>query len=612
MIQRTPKFCRWAAAAVFVVQTGVLYAEEPKLTDPKLELEEKATAPLTAQDEKTCRELFKQIASDDQDAREQAAGMLVAKGPPVLKLAGEYAHDKDADVAEAARGLSMRIVRDFDGYFPTAPELEQALKKRVAAYPPASREDLLLLAKENGIALLIDPHAVADVPMSAVGTPPPAPLGELLSLGARTMGAAGIPRGNVYLITSPDAAERLSRHRQRFDWSGLQLNRDDATDVTQALQNFFPPQSTELHAGGEMLVVQGSDASVVRAARLVTLLSPNTGDAVWPAPQQPVSAEAVEENLSAPVSLSVSTDTPLNALELLKAKGHPVGLVRSAAPDGELIDPKKLRDYAIFKQDPTLAEFEEFSNLRVSVHELPLGLALRWIERRCRFLNENQTPRMFSYETGPDARLQFRIATKPRPLADLAVGGADVSFLYATDAKLTWTNDKDASEKLYKALESHLLLFPSFDPRRELCVIHGRMLIAAPWATAQRAVELVREWRESAKPPETAQWQEKLQQKLEASLEWTGRGVTGGTVIRRIADTYGVNILMEDSADGHAPDFQLHTKDAALLPPGPHTAKELLDALGEKVNADWSLQLGAVVLTPKPETTAEKKKNDGF
>jgi hypothetical protein len=611
---------RWqcAAAAIFMVQFCALHAEETKPNDPKQELEEKASAPLTAEDEKACRELFRQIANEDQDVREQALSRLVAKGPPVLKLAGEFARDPDGEIAQAARSLSMRIIRDYDGYLPVKPELEEALRKTITVEGlPHSVKDIEKIAADAGISVVIDQHANLqfNIDFEPEQSLPPRKIkvADALTLFTQMGGGAGLVRGGVYFITDRDTAERLSRRRQRFDWSGLQLNRDDATDLTQALLNFFPPQSTELHAGGEMLVIQGSDASVVRAARLVALLSPTATDTVWPAlAQAPASSKDLEDSLSAPISLAISTDTPANALELLKSKGHPVALVRATAPDGDPVDLKQLRDYAVFKQDPTLAEFEEFSNLRLNVRELPLGLALRWIERRCRFLNENQTPRMFSYETGPGARLQFRVVSKPRPFANLAVGGADVTFLYPADAKLTWTNDKEASEKLYKALESHLLLFPSFQPR-ELCVIHGRMLIAAPWATAQRAVEMVRAWRETAKMPEVAEWQQKLSQKLEARIEWTGSGVTGGTIIRRIAEIYGINIMMEDSPDGRAPDFQLRSKEAAaLVAPGQRSAKDLLDALAEKVKADWSVQLGAVVLTPKPEATAEKKKNDGF
>ncbi len=603
------------AIVLFVVQVAVCAAEP---VDPRQELEATSAASLTPQDEKTCRELFKQIASDDQDVREQAVSKLIAKGPAVLKIAAEYEHDADAEIANAARSLSVRIVREFDGYLPIRPELTEALRKMVTVTGlPKSIKDVEKLAADAGIQLLVDPHADYQPVQFDTGEEQPerkVNAGEALSLYAQVGGCVGVPRGGVYLITDHDTADRLSHRRQKFDWSGLQLNRDEATDLTQSLLSFFPPQSTELHAGGEMLVIQGSDASVIRAARLVSLLQPASGDLVWPAlPHTATSMQELEEKLSAPVSLAVNSDTPVNMLEALKSKGHPVALVRSGAPDGDPVELKQLRDYTVFKQDPALAEFHEFSNLKVNVRDMPLGLALRWIERRCRFLNENQTPRMLAFETGPNTRLQFRIVPKPRPFADLAIGGADVTFLYPADAKLTWTNDKEAAQKLYKMLESHLLLFPSFQPQRELCVIHGRMLIAAPWPTAQRAVELVHAWRETAKEPEIAAWQQKLQGSLETKVAWDGQGLTGGTVIRRIADKFSFNIMMEDAADGRAPDFSLTRKDAAaLVNPGDHSGKELLDALADKVNAEWRVELGAIVLTPKSEATAEKKKGEGF
>ena len=57
-------------------------------------------------------------------------------------------------------------------------------------------------------------------------------------------------------------------------------------------------------------------------------------------------------------------------------------------------------------------------------------------------------------------------------------------------------------------------------------------------------------------------------------------------------------LLLEDGPAGAA-NFELTNKDAELLPPGKYTLRALLDQLAARAKAEWKIELGVVVLTPK-------------
>ena len=68
------------------------------------------------------------------------------------------------------------------------------------------------------------------------------------------------------LLTSPETVEKLRRQRRVFDWKHLGFSGDDARWVTEALEPFFPPVSTELHGSADALSVRGVVGCTERAA----------------------------------------------------------------------------------------------------------------------------------------------------------------------------------------------------------------------------------------------------------------------------------------------------------------------------------------------------------
>lgn len=556
---------------------------------------------LSAGEEKLIRNLFKELGDDDFDVRNRALTSLTHKGPSVLAIARDYYNDSNRDIAANAKSLRSKILLNYDGYLPTDPALKETLAKPVDRKIDWQRNAKKLISptltlrtvcQKYNIKLELDPSAVNTeytfpanddvIDFLDFGDHSSAkqPLENLLQTLAMTCQARMMPRGDLLLVTSPDTVQRLSRQRYTFDWSALEYNRDEAARAEKELAPFFPSSDTEIHSGSNALLIIGNEESLLRAARLVALLNPKFPDSVWPSSDGAADILLLER-LNAPTTVQISSDDIGTVLAALKKSN-----VLFQAPSGEV---SANRPFAGRWVMATL-------NLNFSQKEVPLGLVLRWCERRAKFTSANDITAL-AFEI--NSEYQFVLQPRAAPLsANDPVCAADVSFLYKAPAEFNAENDAAVRKQLLAAFETHLALYPQMDAATRLRVFRGRMLAQGPAATMRRLLTLVADWRKTNKPPNVAAWHTDLEKTLDAELDWNGKGLTGGKVLTALRKQGKVNILLEDGPNGAA-NFELSNTDAELLPPGRHTLRSLLDNLVAKTNAQWRVDTGAIVLTPK-------------
>ena len=586
---------RFLPLAAFLAAAAFPLRAEELPPDPAQSLR---AATLSADDEKLVRGWFKELGDESFDVRNRALTNLTNKGPAVLPIARDYYNDPNHDIAANAKSLRRTILLNFDGYFPTDPALKEALAKTVESRVEWQRNDkkeispsltLRAVCQKYNIKFEFDPSSVnteftfpsnenvLDFLEFNNQRAPKQPLGDLLQTLALTCQARLIPRGDEILITSQDTAQRLARERYTFDWSSLDFNRDEAARAEKELAPFFASADTEIHSGSNAFVVIGNDDALLRAARLIALLNPKFPDSVWPAGDGAADILLLER-LNAPATIQVSSDDLSTVAAALKKWNV---LFQSAA--GEAVVNRHAR-----------SEMATLS-LNFSQQAVPLGLLLRWCERRAKFANANDTAALvFDINSENQLVLQLRAAqfSPAEPVC-----AADVSFLYKSPAEFNAETDAAARKQLLTGFESHLAFFPQLDPSR-LRIFRGRLLAQGPAATMRRLLTLVADWRKTKKPPETAPWRTELEKALDTQLDWNGQGLTGKVVLTALRKQGKVNILLEDGPNGAA-NFELTSADAELLPPGRHTLRSLLDALVSKTNAQWRVDLGAIVLTPK-------------
>lgn len=561
---------------------------------------------LSAEEATAVRAWFKELGSDDFDVRDHAVSKIVGKGPAVLLIAKEFFTDPDREVAALAKSLRARILTKFDGFLPTDPALRQALDKPGGSEVPwhkgADNTVLLVqtlrdICQKYNIALEVDQSAVnvtlavpaaqvVNLSMEELGGPAKSmAAGDQLQVFALACGGRGIPRGETYLLTSPENAQRLALQRYTFDWSGLELGRDEAARVEKELAPFFPSTETELHSGSSALLISGTEESIQRAARLIALLKPKSPDAIWPK-LAPADDAALLKKLNAPAPIQISASSPQQVVDTIRQAQHDVFLQN---PNGTIVSsPAEL-------QGNTGVEMNSL-NLNFNQSAMPLGLLLRWCERRAKLTELNQ-PAFLAYGVTADNH----IVLQPRAALlqpNLPVCGADVEFLYKTPGAFNAATDAAVRQELLDALRAHFDLYPALDTAIRFRVIRGRLLVQGSPATLRRILALVGDWRNSGKAPEFPAWRRAMDEVLNAAVDWDGRGLTGGKVLSTLRRIGKVNILLEDSPT-NAAHFELLPQDSELLPPGRYAFKELLNDLVARAKAQWSIELGAVVLTPK-------------
>ena len=334
---------------------------------------------LSAEEEQECRTLFARLADDDFDVRENALHRLLLRGPAILELVEAHAASHDPSVAAAAAELRLRLFTRYDGWWPVDEKLRAKLQRRLengwpevqggTERPLAAVEEY---AARQGIPLLLDPRAPVslrplDPPEQVSQTPA---VEEVLTWLAQGAGLAILPRGDRVLVGSAETIEKLSRQRHVFDWKRLRLTGDEARWVTEGLELFFPPISTELHGSSDALSVRGANGSVERAARIVAMLAPDAPAAVWPPPDPGLDVRAVLDELSKPVETILHNSEPLLAFQSWKKQGVTVGLWC----EGKVYD-----------EPPYPLAVRALAPLTLRLSQVPMGLTLRWYAERTRF-----------------------------------------------------------------------------------------------------------------------------------------------------------------------------------------------------------------------------------
>ena len=556
------------------------------------------TFKLTAEDEKTCHENFQKLASDDFDTRDKALARLISYGPAVLPLAVEYAKHADPEIASQAKNLNHKVLFNYDGFLPTSPELTAALAKKIE-YSLNSRENLIAtlrkLTDDAGIDLFIDPQIGAEItPHIELQNEQELPVKATVEQAVRAIlqmagGIVAVPRGKSLVITTEDVARRLTIQRHTFDWGHLGLNRDEAERVALLLKPFFPGVVTEIHTGPEPFVIRGEEDAIRRAARMLALLKPGAPDSLFSRKELLPKADSAQlvELLSTSATIVLSSEDPLAALAQFKKQNLNVFCLSDGA-EGEV------------RQEPPFSRnLRGASPLRLALREQPLGLILRWLERRAKFPAAEQSELILGYEIDPSSRLQFRLQSKTRDVLSSFLCGADVTFLYPRGSKPGAESDAAAKTAFLDAVDSHLSLFPRYSATHEIAVIRGRLFMQGDYGTLIRTLDLVREWRAKGAPPAPVAWKAALEARLSNTIEWDGRGIGAGSLLPTLRKLGQISILLEDAPDGRASNFKLSAKDAELLPPGKHTVRALLDALASKAGAAWKMDLGAIVIMPE-------------
>jgi len=531
---------------------------------------------------------FEKLKSDDFDLREHAMAKLAAYGPGILKHIDTYLKSDNPQQATLGGSLRLRVLLGYDGYFATDPKLTARLNEKVKVdFARPFSEAVALVAKKLGAKVVYDPaFREPDIfgdPTSKVEQPVKTVLELFVAYGSPV-----VLRGDSLFVTVPQNASKVAEQRHVFDWSELRLNRDEALRVGDVLRLFFP-KDCELNAAPETFTIRGPEAAIPRAARIIEAMKPAEGSVQWPKPG--LNLNAVIEKIERSTSLALNSEDPVNAVESLRAAGHDVYAVG-------------FDDTQAFDKLPYPDELRAAAPARLRVSDLPLGCVLRWVERRTRFATADLSGFVLGYELTNEGRIQLQVRRGERYPLDQSLLAADVGFLYPKNARPNAAVDAEVKTKIFAALESHLDLFPTFSADTELAVVRGRMFARGSGPALLYIDRLLKDWRAKAQPPAPPAFRARLEEKLNATHDWNGRGMTGGKLLPTLRGLGRINLLLEDGPDGTAANFELSPQDAQLLPDGPQTLRALLTALTEKASAGWSVEQGVIVVRPKKAVKA--------
>jgi len=579
------------ALIVLICAVGVA-GEQPVDPVPRLRQEWQQLSPA---EQKSCRDLFAKLNDDSFDVREGAMQQLMTRGPAVLPLADEFAVSEVDNLAAAASELRLKILTRYDGWWPVGARLQAQLERRPEKGWPRLTGDALKrplqplekFAAQQGIRLIVDPRAVRTnagfFPGREQEESPT--VGEVLSSLAQAVGLDVLPRGDQLLVSSPQTIERLRRQRRVFDWKQLGLTGDDARWVTGGLEPFFPAVSTELHGSADALSVRGVVGCTERAARIIALLAKDAPEAVWPPPDPGLAFQNIVAELSKPVDTYLNNSEPLLAFRSWRKQGVVVGLWC----EGKVYD-----------EPPYPITARSMAPAKLKLKDVPLGLTLRWFSDRAQFAASQQKSLGLWPEVGSAGQVRLRIGDKRRNVLELSVAGCDVRAL-SWGEEAGEPADKAIEKRLQTKLRPHLELFPGLNPRRDMRVRRGRLVMQGTPSALAYALDLIREWKKNKRPP-VCLWHDRIERSLDKRITWDGRGLTAGSLLRKLRAKGEFPILLVDSPHGDPPYFKLTPDQSELLPPGEHSLRELFDELAKRAEAVWAIRWGVIVLYAAPPT----------
>jgi hypothetical protein len=127
----------------------------------------------------------------------------------------------------------------------------------------------------------------------------------------------------------------------------------------------------------------------------------------------------------------------------------------------------------------------------------------------------------------------------------------------------------------------------------------------------RHALATVSRWLETKRV--CSHWRNALGERLAAKIDWNGSALTPAEVLRCVAETTGINVLIGSGPDGKG-GVAIAGEHAEILPRGKYSAREIFNQLAVLTGSAWQADCGVIVLIPpKPKPAeGEKAREKGF